>query len=146
MEMKYDSYYEEERVYKMTYAELMSSWKEKDWLQESHVLAYIRYCGENFRCIAPMAVRGIMSPLGMMVSDDDYQPIMSRICTEKDEDRFTDSSYNPLIEKDDFHEGNWYHSYKLGLTPVDFEGGIETYYVSDFVSLIRHGVITLQEV
>lgn len=143
METKYDTYYEQDKVYKMNYAELMEATKERGCMSEEHFLAYLRYKGEGFRCIAPMAVRGIVSPLGMMVSENNYQPVLSRLCTEKDGKRYEDSMYNPLIEKDDIREGNWYHSYKLSMTPVEFEGCRESYYISDFVSLINSGHIKI---
>jgi len=147
MEMKYDAYYEEDRVYKMTYEEMLENAYTvrgtERHLRESDILAFMRYKGEDFRCTAPSAVRGTMSPLGLMVSDDDYKPVTCRLATEKDDSHYSDSSYCPLVEHDSMHDGNWYHSYKLSLTPVEFDGIIESYYVSDFCSLVNKGIINI---
>lgn len=143
METKYDAYYEKELPYKMDYKELIEATDKRGRMSENHFLAYLRYKGENFRCIAPMTIRGIMSPLGMMVSESDYQPILSRLCMEKDGERFKDSNYNPLIEKDGMWDNAWYHSYKISLTPAEFDGCRESYYVLDLVSLIKRGHIKI---
>jgi hypothetical protein len=141
IEMKYDTYYEKEIYYKLDYTELQSVTKDHGCLTEEFLIAYIRFKGKDFRCRAKIAVKGMMSPLGLMCSIDDEDYRICRLCTSDDGEKFTDASYNPLIEKDNLREGAWYHAYKLSITPADEVGIIDNYYVSDFVSLIEEGHI-----
>jgi hypothetical protein len=147
MEMKYDPYYKEEIPYKMTLEDLHEKGTHEGYTScsERDILAYIRYRGEKFRCRVMSATKGIMSPLGMMCSSDDEEMVLCRLVTEKDGKKYTDSSYNPLIEKDDIREGHWYHSYKLSITPVEFERVIDSWDVSDFCSAINDGQIEIWE-
>jgi len=146
-EVKWDTYYEEYIPYKMCldvlYARAMQHVeKETDRANynERDVLAYIRERGDKFRCRALSAVRGMWSPLGLMVSDDDEQMVLCKYYDDKDGDL-----HNPLVERDALREGHWYHPYKIKITPVEFDGCIDKYYFSDFVSLIDEGHIELWE-
>lgn len=149
-EVKWDSYYEEYIPYKMCldvlYARAMEH-VEKDTdranYRDRDVLAYIRERGDKFRCLARSATRGMMSPLGLMVSSDDEEMVLCRHYSDKKRDR--EGSYNPLIEKDSIREDHWYHPYKIMLTPVEFDGCIDKYYFSDFVSMLDEGHIEIWE-
>jgi len=146
METRYDAYYERDIPYKMTLDELKERSKDnyKGQMREEDILAYIRYRGDKFRCMAKSAVRGIMSPLGLMASTDDEEMVLCRLVTGKDDERFNDSAYNPLVDNT-FHENSWYSAYKLALTPALFNGCIDKYYVSDFCSILNDGYITIVE-
>ena len=149
-EVKWDSYYEEYIPYKMCldvlYARAMEH-VEKDTdranYRDRDVLAYIRERGDKFRCLARSATRGMMSPLGLMVSSDDEEMVLCRHYSDKKRDR--EGSYNPLVEKDSLREDHWYHPYKIMLTPVEFDGCIDKYYFSDFVSMLDEGHIEIWE-
>jgi hypothetical protein len=145
MEMKYDSYYEKEIPYTMTLEELHARGKERNgFMTEEDILAYIRYRGKDFCCRAMSATKGISSPIGIICSSEDEKMVLCRLVTEKDGEKYKSSSYNPMITEDP--EGKaWYSSYKLSLTPIKFNGVIDSWYVSDFCSAINSGHIELWE-
>ncbi len=144
-EVRWDSYYERYIPYKMDLDVLFEravTSREPDHpnYREEDVLAYIRQRGDKFRCRARSAVRGMMSPLGLMVSDDDEEMVLCKFYDDGDGDL-----HNPLVEKDALREGHWYHPYKIKITPAEFDGCIDKYYFSDFVSLIDEGHIEIWE-
>ncbi len=146
-EVKWDTYYEEYIPYKMCldvlYARAMEH-VEKDtdraFYRERDVLAYIRERGDKFRCLAKSATRGMMSPLGLMVSSDDFEKVLCKLYDDKDGDL-----HNPLVERDAIREDHRYHPYKIKITPAEFDGCIDKHYFSDFVSLIGDGYIEIWE-
>lgn len=144
METKYDAYHERDILYKITFEELCAANEKNGRMREEEILAYIRHRGTKFRCLAMSAVRGIMSPLGLMCSSDDERMVLCRLVTGEDRDDFKKSMYNPLVE-DSFHENSWYSAYKLAITPVEFEGVVDKYYVADFCSLVNKGLIEIWE-
>jgi len=134
METRYDSYYEKEIPYKMSLEELLAI----DYKRAEDFLAYFRYIGiENVRVIVPAtAQRNIhKSPfLGVaMCSGDRVDTICKMVNNEND-------LYNPLIEKGCLiHPGHWYHAYKIEFTPVEYEGVIERFYMTDFCAMLNSG-------
>lgn len=149
-EVKWDAYYEEYLPYKMCldvlYARGMQ-WgdenSERANYNEKDVLAYIRERGDKFLCKAPSAVRGMWSPLGLMVSTNDEQMVLCKLHSDPERDR--GGLFNPLVEKDDLWENHWCHPYKIMLTPAEFDGCIDKYYFTDFVSMLDTGHIELWE-
>ena len=138
MEYRYDSYYEENIPYKMSYIELIERSKNNNqsYMKERDILAYIRYCGESFRCMVSSAILG---------SETKAKMVLCRIMTEKDDSSLSWNIYNPLIDQT-FPEGSWYIAHKLSLTPVEYKGCSNTCYVSDFCSLVNEGHITLIDI
>lgn len=144
MKTKYDEYMERELPYRMTLEELFEKSDNGRFYTEVDVLAYIRERGEKFTCLCPASTPSDMcgvSPLGMMVSGRS-EKVPCRIYIDKNKD-----SYNPLFE--DTIAGGVTHfssTYKISMTPIEFEGCVETFYFSDFVSMINDGRIILQEI
>lgn len=116
METRYDSYFEKEIIYKISFEELQNV----KYLSEEIILAFMRNCGDKLRIY-----------------------IDNTICKLVEEN---DASYNPLYEKDSIHENHWYHTYKIKITPSEYDGFVETMYFSDFCLLVRKGNIELWEV
>jgi len=78
---------------------------------------------ENIRFIASFKTEGLVTPLGLTISN--YSSEEKMVCHIV-EDRYK--------IKD---------NYKISITPVEFSSYIEHYYFSDFVSLINKGIIEL---
>lgn len=141
MEMRYDPYYEEELPYRMNLEELFERANRKDYfhIQDRDVLAYIRERGISFTCLAPASTpRDMlgMSPLGMMVGSRS-ELVPCKI--------YTGGLWNPLDESNTLHPGSFGYAHKIQVTPIEFEGCIETFYFSDFCSLISDGSVVLIE-
>lgn len=152
MEMKYDSYYEKEIPYKMTMEELVErQQKRSGFISEEDLLAYIRYCGEKVRFYAPTAYPESIMPVPFMggmalVESGHEKKALCRIVTGKDGERYKDSAYNPLVEGGVIQrDGNWYCAYKMSITPVEFKGVVDSWYVSDFCSAINRGNVEIWE-
>lgn len=152
MELKWDSYYKREIPYRMTLDELHyeATKRDSEWphYSEENVLAYIRHRGpENVRFYMSVThPRDVMNlsnlfgiPMILSSRNREYKTTC-KVVTEG-----VDDIYNPMYEKDNLHEGHWYHAYKIVLTPTDYEGVLEKMYVSDFVSGINRGYIEIWE-
>lgn len=141
MQTKYDEYMERELPYRMTLEELFEKSDNGRFYTEVDVLAYIRERGEKFTCLCPASTPSNMcglSPLGMMVNGR-TEKVSCKI--------YTGGRFNPLDENCVSGGVNHFSSaYKISMTPIEFEGCIETFYFSDFVSMINDGRIILQEI
>ena len=143
--MKYDSYYKKEIPYTMTLEDLFKRAAQYGGkffhYSEEDVLAYIRYiCIDNaLFYMSTELPQDIMDFGGVVLSSGRSGKAPCRIVPVEED------LYNPLIEKDSLHEGHWYHPYKIKLTPVDFNGCIDSWYFMDFVSAINGGNIEIWE-
>lgn len=125
METKYDAYYEREIPYLMTLEEIADR-LQNGFLTDEELVAYIRSRKEKFLCVAYNFNKEIKEPMKLVLENNDL--------------------FNPILDKEDiFHKNHWYHAYKLKLTPSEYEGYIEEWYVSDFTNSIRNGYTTLIE-
>jgi hypothetical protein len=103
---------------------LINKLKTNDFITTNDLLDYIAEKGiENVRFIVPMKQTGIISPLGLMISSND--PDYPTKC------KITENRYQL---KD---------NYKISLTPCEYEGYIEHYYISDLIGLIKGKFIQL---
>ena len=141
MEIRYDPYMEKDLPYRMTLEELFerSDLNEKLWVRETDLLAYIRFRGESFTCLAPASApkNMMITPLGCMTDGrSDFIPCKVH----------TSGFNNVLDESDPLWPGHFSHAYKIELTPIEFNGCIERFYFSDFCSLINDGYVILQEI
>lgn len=133
MEKRYDSYYEKEILYKITLEELI----ELEYKSEEAILAYFRQIGiDNVRVIIPATPTSsiMLSPFPGIALCAGKK--VDTICKMINED---DPLYNPLVERDCLRSEHWYHPYKIKFTPIEYEGVIESYYFSDFCSLLNAG-------
>ena len=141
METRYDGYYEREIAYKMTLEELQEYAKAHNGhMGEEHILAYIRFKGEGFTCMAHAApAESIMpTPFGFALTSEKKSGILCKIMLRES------NLYNPLKEDHDIlHENHWYNPYKIEYTPVEYQGCVEKMYFSDFCHHINQGYITL---
>lgn len=125
MQTKYDSYYEKNIPYKMTLEEMMS----QEYIQEEHLLAYIRNTGvENFY-------------FQFTIVNDSMRINKDRIVVDI---RETDPIYNPLIERDSLRKNAWYHPYKITLKSLDSKYN-DRWYFSDFHSAFTQGYVNIIE-
>lgn len=140
MQTKYDDYMKKELPYRMTLEELFEKSNNGDHYFEVDVLAYIRERGEKFTCLCPASTPSDMcgiSPLGMMLSGR----------SEKIPCRIHCNGYWDILEEGNpIWPNHFSYCHKIQMTPIEFEGCIETFYFSDFVSMINNGRIILQEI
>ena len=145
MEMKYDSYYEKELPYKMSMEELMEESTREDgsvYFTQQDILAYIRERGaDNVVFMMPTTLPNdmMLTPFGFGLSSGRNGNARCKIVP------VDDPMYNPLVERDAIRENHWYHAYKIKLTPIEYNGFVDSWYVSDFVSAINEGRIQIWE-
>jgi len=149
VEMKWDAYYEAEKPYKMTMEDMHERSKARDgYITEEDFLAYLRYRRNDVRFYAPTEMPSDITlfPLGgFALTSGKSGRALCRLMTREDGEPYTDSSYNPIEEKDALWENHWYRAYKLAITPVEFRGCVDKWYVSDFLGAIRDGRIEIWE-
>lgn len=141
MVTKYDNYMKKELPYRMALEELFDKSNQGEWYREEDVLAYIRERGVNFTCLCPASTPDNMhgiSPLGMMVSGrSNFVPCKI----------YTKGYWNALDEKQNpIWPDHFSYLHKIQVTPIEFEGCVETFYFSDFVHMIQEGRVILQEI
>jgi hypothetical protein len=145
METKYDSYYDREIPYTMTFDELYTLSDRGDGtlrFREENVLAYIRNVGDKFRMIAPAVPGKNITPVfpGLAISSGEPENTVCKLVLEEDD------FHNILhVSPYDIEQGHWYSPYKISFTPVNYSGLKEKMYFSDFVSLLNQGIITIKE-
>lgn len=133
METRFDSYYEKEIPYKMTLEELASL----EYKREEDILAYFRQIGiDNIRIIIPATPSSsiMKSPFpGIALCSSEKVSTVCRMINDPD------PLYNPLVERNTILPEHWYHPYKIRFTPIEYDGVLETFYFSDFCSLLNNG-------
>lgn len=109
----------------MSLEELADIMKSKR-LTNAHLVAYIRQCGDKFRCIAHDFSDDIKKPMKLVFENSDL--------------------FNPILDKEDpIHKDHWCHMHKLKLTPSEYDGCIWDWYVSDFTNSVNEGHTILIE-
>lgn len=140
MKTRYDGYYEKEIFYKMTRTELNTF----DHLSEEAILAYIRHLGVDkakfiIPAHAPESVT-LVPFMGIALCSGDRVDTLCRMVNVDND------LYNPLVEKENpIHKNHWYSPYKIKFTPIEYDGVDETFYFSDFCSMLRDGHIKIVE-
>ena len=130
MEKKFDTYYVEEIVYKMSYSELVETLNGNIRnLNERNLLAYIRGCEGNFKFLSPINYDSKEKILHCQIDDPNYPKDI----------------YNPLYEKDILYDGHWFHAYKIVITDLETKTKRESLYFSDMVSLFKSGIFEIVE-
>ena len=134
MEKRYDAYYEKEIPYKMSLEELVAL----KYKRAEDFLAYFRHVGiENVRVVIPANPPQnitLVPFIGIALCSGDRVDTLCKMINDPSD------LYNPLLDKEDtIHPGHWYHAYKIKFTPVEYEGVVESFYFSDFCSLLNAG-------
>lgn len=141
MEIRYDDYLEDYFPYTMTLEELFEKSLRDDtiYYNDKDVLAYIRHRGEKFTCLAPASTPEnlIRGPLDIVLSSGRSEKVPCKI--------FLKGIHNVLKPMTSLWPNHFASAYKIQLTPIEFDGCIETFYFSDFVSLLNEGHIVLIE-
>lgn len=149
-EVKWDGYYEKYIPYKMSLDVLFARAcdrvdnDERAWYVEEDVVAYIRYRGFDnvrFYMMTELPEDIIGTPFGFALTTGKSGKALCKLHYDGEEGGL----FNPLIEEDDIHKDHWYHAYKIKLTPVEYEGVVDRWYFSDFVSHMREGGIEIWE-
>lgn len=136
MEMKFESYYGKDQVFKMTFTELTTKF-ENGWITEDDILAYIRFCG-----VGKFRMNALALPAGVDGFFKTGEPEMT-LCRIVDDEN---PLYNPLrVANLDEEQGHWNTPHKIRFTPVNYSGNVETMYFSDFCSHVRDGSIEIED-
>lgn len=149
METRYDGYYEREIPYKMTLEEFHERSEKNGWMKEEDFLAYLRYRNGKVLFLAPteMPEDIMLVPLLGVFSSGRSGKALCRLMLPEDGKKYKDNMYCPIVDDDeDFHDQHWYGAYKLSITPVEFKGCIDEWYVSDFFGYVQKGTIEIWEV
>lgn len=134
MILKYDSYYEKELPFKITFEEYLEHLKYKTLTNELFI-AVLRNIGpDKVRFLMPSARPEditIMPIFGMALTSVGNESVTEcKLVLNKD----GGDLFNPFFNDAKSH---WCHSYKIKTTPTQYHGVIDQHYVCDFVSMIE---------
>lgn len=143
MKLKFNRYYEKEMIYEVSLQELLERKKDIGYFEEEWVLAYIRKEKENAIFNIPFSV---LNKSFFFKEQELKEMLPCQICTEKDDDLFEKSMYNPIINDESFElSKNWYFNYKIGFRSIEDKLINRLFYITDFIIMLNDNRITIKE-